>query len=177
MEFQFLHTKIRISYLFAAVLTLFFLYDRDGMFWYVLSVVALHEMGHLLAMWLLRAAPGEIDLCSFGIRISRREAARPHLSAGGAHPPGRPCSEPPRLDTLPVCQRRDVQTLWMAASVYRLVQPTASGKSGRRQSPLPVGTEIFSCPAGMDYQTGLLCGAGTTVYHGTAAGLSKSMEF
>ena len=86
MEFQFLHTKIRISYLFAAVLTLFFLYDRDGMFWYVLSVVALHEMGHLLAMWLLRAAPGEIDLCFFGIRISRREAARlTYLQEGLIH--------------------------------------------------------------------------------------------
>ena len=50
MEFQFLHTKIRISYLFAAVLTLFFLYDREGMFWYVLSVVVLQDMRHLLAM-------------------------------------------------------------------------------------------------------------------------------
>ena len=86
MEFQLFHTRIRISYLFAAVLTLFFLYGRDDMFWYAVSVVALHEMGHLLAMWLLQAAPGEIDLCSFGIRISRREAARlSYLQEGLIH--------------------------------------------------------------------------------------------
>lgn len=76
MEFQLFHTKVRISYLFTAVLTLFFLYNRDGMFWYALSVIALHELGHLLAMSFFHARPGEIALCSFGIRISRREAVR-----------------------------------------------------------------------------------------------------
>lgn len=56
-----------------AVLTAFLLMDKTGLGGRMLCAALIHELGHLLVMYLLRQPPHGIDFVSFGIRIRKQQ--------------------------------------------------------------------------------------------------------
>lgn len=62
-----------MSYPFLAVLTAFLLMDKTGLGGRMLCAALIHELGHLLVMYLLRQPPHGIDFVSFGIRIRKQQ--------------------------------------------------------------------------------------------------------
>ena len=73
MEFTVLKTKLKISPLFFAVLTLFLLIDKNGIASVVVLFSALHETGHFLALLCVKTRPKLIEFSPFGIHVSLPE--------------------------------------------------------------------------------------------------------
>ncbi len=69
MTIRLLGLKIKITYLFAAIVCLMLFIDRTGLALPVLFAVSAHEFSHLIAMKKLRCAPDEIELIPGSIRI------------------------------------------------------------------------------------------------------------
>ncbi len=65
-------TGIRISFFFAAVVTLALILDRTGTALITLCAAVIHETGHLLCLLWFGEAPRLICLEPFGMRITRR---------------------------------------------------------------------------------------------------------
>ena len=74
--------KIKISFLFFAVLTLLFIVDTKGLAVISLLCAALHEMGHILAMICFKNTPDEIVLGIFGIRMQQNKYTLSDLQQG-----------------------------------------------------------------------------------------------
>lgn len=73
MKFTVLKTKIFVSPLFFAVLTLILLLDKTGISCLALLFSLLHELGHFLALICEKIYPKNIDVTLFGIHISLPE--------------------------------------------------------------------------------------------------------
>lgn len=73
MEFTVLKTKLKISPLFFAVLTLFLIVDKNGIASAAVLFSALHELGHILALLCVKIRPKLIEFSPFGIHVSLPE--------------------------------------------------------------------------------------------------------
>ena len=71
MEFRVKGIKIRFTFLFFWILTLFCLVDRSGiLFWGVLAAI-IHELGHIIAFLLVGDFPEELSFELTGIKMVR----------------------------------------------------------------------------------------------------------
>lgn len=68
-----LKTKLKISPIFFAVLTLFLLIDKNGIASVVVLFSVLHETGHFLALLCVKTRPKLIEFSPFGIHVSLPE--------------------------------------------------------------------------------------------------------
>ena len=75
MSFDLFGVRITVSYPFLAVLTVFLTLDKTGLAGEMLAAALLHELGHLIMMYVLRQPPRSIDCVSFGIRIVKQSSA------------------------------------------------------------------------------------------------------
>ncbi len=73
MTIQCKETKITISFLFALVVAVIGISDKTNSTVLCLISAALHELGHLSAIFIFGEKPKEIVFTPFGIRIERRE--------------------------------------------------------------------------------------------------------
>lgn len=73
MTIKFKETKIKISFFFALAITLIGIFDKTNSAILCMAAAALHELGHLSAIYFFREKPKEIVLTPFGIRIERNE--------------------------------------------------------------------------------------------------------
>ena len=71
MKFKFLGTEIYISFLFCATLCFMLAVDRTGLVVPTITAVAVHECGHLLAMWAAECQPKAIRLIPTSVQITR----------------------------------------------------------------------------------------------------------
>lgn len=69
MKIKIFGTKIYVSFLFAATLSLMLATDRTGLLIPTLFAVLIHEAGHLFAMWVSDCAPKEIRLIPACVQI------------------------------------------------------------------------------------------------------------
>lgn len=69
MKIKIFGTKIYVSFLFAATLSLMLATDRTGLLIPTLFAVLIHEAGHLFAMWVSDCAPKEIRLIPASVQI------------------------------------------------------------------------------------------------------------
>lgn len=69
MKFTVLKTTVVVSPLFFAVLTAFFIADRNGIAIPVVLFSLLHECGHFLALLCVKTRPKEIRVSAFGIEM------------------------------------------------------------------------------------------------------------
>lgn len=76
MKFKLLGTEIYISFLFVAIVALMLTTDKTGLALPCLFAVAMHEIGHLFAMWLLESAPKSIRLIPASVQITRSMSTR-----------------------------------------------------------------------------------------------------
>ena len=74
MEFTVLKTKVSVSPLFFAVLTMFLLLDKTGISGFVVLFSVLHETGHILALICEKIHPKSFKISFFGIHISLPES-------------------------------------------------------------------------------------------------------
>lgn len=75
MNFRLGRIRVRVSFLFFAVLTLLFVTDNSQIALLSLICAALHECGHIAALLLFKSAPTEIRFGIFGIRIQHNNYA------------------------------------------------------------------------------------------------------
>ena len=73
MDFTVLKTKVSVSPLFFAVLTLVLLMDKTGISGYAVLFSALHELGHILALLCGKIIPKTVFITPFGIHINLPE--------------------------------------------------------------------------------------------------------
>lgn len=78
MKFKIFGTKIYISFLFSAIITLMLYFDKTTLFLPCLIATLLHEIGHLFAMWLYECAPKEINLIPTSVQIVRVFSKKPY---------------------------------------------------------------------------------------------------
>ncbi|MBO5321988.1 MAG: M50 family metallopeptidase [Clostridia bacterium] len=76
MKFKLLGSEIYISFLFVAVVALMLATDKTGLALPTLFAVSLHEMGHLLAMWIVGTPPKSIRLIPASVQITRSISSR-----------------------------------------------------------------------------------------------------
>nr|WP_319488077.1 site-2 protease family protein [uncultured Caproiciproducens sp.] len=76
MSFSIKSCHITISFLFVAVLAIFFLFDKSGMAVLGILSAAIHESGHLAVMLAFGAAPSQIKFTPFGIDIIKSTGIR-----------------------------------------------------------------------------------------------------
>lgn len=71
MSFKIGRVRIKISFLFFAVLTMAFAVDKKQIVIITLICSALHEIGHISALFLFGSYPDEIAFGAFGVRIQQ----------------------------------------------------------------------------------------------------------
>ena len=71
MKFKLLGSEIYISFLFVAVVSLMLATDKTGLALPTLFAVSFHEIGHLLAMWMIGKPPKSIRLIPASVQITR----------------------------------------------------------------------------------------------------------
>ena len=71
MKFKLLGSEIYISFLFVAVISLMLATDKTGLALPTLFAVGFHEIGHLLAMWIIGTPPKSIRLIPASVQITR----------------------------------------------------------------------------------------------------------
>ena len=81
MRFKLFETEIYVSFLFVAVLVFMLITDRTGLILPTLFAVAVHELGHLFAMWLTECAPSSVRLIPASVQIVRRFSMKTHSEA------------------------------------------------------------------------------------------------
>ncbi len=77
MKFNFLGTKIYISFFFMAAITLMLATDRTGYMLPTLFAVIVHEAAHLFVMWVQDSAPLSIRLIPASVQINKRFSFSP----------------------------------------------------------------------------------------------------
>lgn len=73
MNFKVGRVRIKISFLFFAMLTMLFVVDKKGLALITVASVALHELGHIAALCFFKSQPDEIVFGIFGIRIQQNK--------------------------------------------------------------------------------------------------------
>lgn len=76
MRFKLFGTEIYISFLFAAVIAVLLVTDRTGLILPTLAASAIHEAGHLLAMWVAGCQPKRVRLIPASVQIIRSLPAK-----------------------------------------------------------------------------------------------------
>ncbi len=71
MNFRIGRVRIKISFLFFAMLTMLFVVDKKGIALITVVCVALHELGHIASLCLFGSQPDGIVFGIFGIRIQQ----------------------------------------------------------------------------------------------------------
>ncbi len=71
MTVKLLKTELKITVPFAFLIALLLLFDKTGMMSVSVIAVALHELGHLIALYLLKQPPKNITLCIIGVNIKQ----------------------------------------------------------------------------------------------------------
>lgn len=69
MSFKFFSTKVTVSFLFMAILTVVLLCDKTGYAPYMISSAVIHEIGHFSAMWICGCKPTEVNLIVGSVQI------------------------------------------------------------------------------------------------------------
>ncbi len=69
MRFTFFNTKIYVSFLFMALICIFLLIDKTGLFLPMMFASVIHETGHLFLMWIFGCQPKEINLILGSVQI------------------------------------------------------------------------------------------------------------
>lgn len=69
IELTLKNTRIKLSPLFFAVLTVFLLYNRDGNAFIVICFSAMHELCHFAALAMLKSHPTEVTVSFVGISM------------------------------------------------------------------------------------------------------------
>ncbi len=69
MKFKLFGTKIYVSFFFCALFTVMLATDRTGLILPTFFAVAVHEIGHLFAMWVLDCEPKQIRLIPSSVQI------------------------------------------------------------------------------------------------------------
>ena len=69
MEVTFCGCKISVSPIFMSAVTLMLIFDKTGMFIYVVLSAGIHEMGHIIALRLFGNYPRRISLSPFSLEI------------------------------------------------------------------------------------------------------------
>ncbi len=77
MKIKVLGTEIYISFLFAALIAFLLATDRTGLIIPTLFASAIHEGGHLFAMWICQCQPKAIRLIPTSMQIIRGFSSRP----------------------------------------------------------------------------------------------------
>lgn len=78
MSFNLFSTKVSVSFLFLATLSLMLLCDKTGYASLMLFAAIIHEMGHFFAMWLCKSKPTEIKLIIGSVQICAPPARMKH---------------------------------------------------------------------------------------------------
>jgi len=73
MNFKIGRVRIKISFLFFAMLTLLFAVDKNAIALIAVISAALHEFGHIIALYFFKSQPEEIAFGVFGIRIQQNK--------------------------------------------------------------------------------------------------------
>lgn len=71
MKFKLFGTEIYVSFLFAVVIAILLVTDRTGLILPTLIASAVHETGHLLAMWAAGCQPRNVRLIPASVQIVR----------------------------------------------------------------------------------------------------------
>ncbi|MBO4692880.1 MAG: site-2 protease family protein [Clostridia bacterium] len=82
MRFSLFGTKIYVSFLFCATLSLMLATDRTGLVIPTLFAALIHETGHLFAMWAADRAPKEIRLIPASVQIIEKYGSVPKKQVG-----------------------------------------------------------------------------------------------
>ena len=82
MRFSLFGTKIYVSFLFCATISLMLAVDRTGLMLPSLFAVLIHETGHLFAMWAADCAPKEIRLIPASVQIVEKYGVSQKKQAG-----------------------------------------------------------------------------------------------
>lgn len=82
MTLRYKETTVKISFWFAAAVTLLCAADKSGKLPLGIAAAFSHEAGHLLSMFLLDDRPEEIALLPTGMRIKRSENTRLSFKQG-----------------------------------------------------------------------------------------------
>ena len=69
MEVTFCGCKISVSPIFMSAVTLMLIFDKTGMFIFVVLSAGIHETGHIIALWLFGNYPRRISLNPFSLEI------------------------------------------------------------------------------------------------------------
>lgn len=69
MELTFFGCKISVSPIFMSAVTLMLIFDKTGMFIYVLFSAGIHEAGHIIVLWIFENYPRRITLSPFSVEI------------------------------------------------------------------------------------------------------------
>ncbi len=77
MKFNFLGTKIYVSFFFMAAVTLMLATDRTGYMLPTLFAVIIHEMAHLFVMWVQDCAPLSVRLIPASVQINNKFSFSP----------------------------------------------------------------------------------------------------
>ena len=77
MKFNFLGTKIYVSFFFVAAITLMLATDRTGYMLPTLFAVIIHEAAHLFVMWVQDSAPLSIRLIPASVQINQKFSFSP----------------------------------------------------------------------------------------------------
>ncbi len=77
MRFTFLGVRFLCTVPFCVLISGMLLLDVTGYMLLSLLAVVTHELGHLVAMWRLRSAPGEVRLSVYGVTIFKNPYSRP----------------------------------------------------------------------------------------------------
>lgn len=77
MKFNFLGTKIYVSFFFMAAITLMLATDRTGYMLPTLFAVIIHEAAHLFVMWVQDSAPLSIRLIPASVQINQKFSFSP----------------------------------------------------------------------------------------------------
>ena len=77
MKFNFLGTKIYVSFFFTVAVTIMLATDKTGYMLPTLLAVLVHEAAHLFIMWVLDCAPTSIRLIPASLQINKRFSFSP----------------------------------------------------------------------------------------------------
>lgn len=78
MSFNFFSTRVKVSFLFMAMLCVLLICDRTGYAFPMLCAACFHEVGHFIAMYVCRCTPTEINLLPGAVQICTPPASLKH---------------------------------------------------------------------------------------------------
>lgn len=78
MRFKLFGTKFQVTFLFAAVIAILLITDRTGLILPTVLAAAIHETGHLFAMWAAGCQPKAVKLTPAAVKIVRGYPDKQH---------------------------------------------------------------------------------------------------